>query len=210
MQVGGIILCGGQSSRMGLPKATLPFGPEPMLTRVHRLLSEVVQSIVVVSAADQLLPPLPPGTLFANDERPSRGPLEGLLAGMKVMQSRCDLVYVTSCDVPLLQAAFVQQLLELATEYDAVAPQDGEFAHPLSAAYRTNVVATIEGLLAADQLRPLFLLKQIKTLFVPVEELRTSDPQLLTLRNLNRPADYLQAIAEAGFEVDATVASKLT
>lgn len=210
MQAGGIILCGGQSSRMGLPKATLPFGPEPMLTRVYRLLREVVQPIVVVSAADQLLPPLPPGTLFANDERPSRGPLEGLLAGMKVMQSRCDLVYVTSCDVPLLQAAFVQQLLELATEYDAVAPQDGEFAHPLSAVYRTNVVATIEGLLTADQLRPLFLLKQIKTLFVPVEELRASDPQLLTLRNLNRPADYLQAIAEAGCEVDATLASKLT
>lgn len=194
---------------MGLPKATLPFGTEPMLVRVHRLLSEVVQPIVVVSAVDQVLPDLPPATLFARDERPGRGPLEGLLAGMKVMQSRCDYVYVTSCDVPLLIPAFVRQLLGLAADYDAVAPQDGEFAHPLSAVYRTNVAEKIENLLANDQLRPLFLLKQIKTLFVPIGELRVSDPELLTLRNLNRPADYLAALEVAGFEFNAEVQAQL-
>jgi molybdopterin-guanine dinucleotide biosynthesis protein A len=194
---------------MGLPKATLPFGPEPMLVRVHRLLSEVVRPIVVVSAAKQVLPPLPAGTLFARDERPGRGPLEGLLAGMKVMQPLCDVVYVTSCDVPLLQTAFVRQLLGLATDYDSVAPQDGEFAHPLSAVYRTNVGGNIENLLANDQLRPLFLLKQIKTLFVPVGELRATDPELLTLRNLNRPEDYLAALEVAEFEIDAEVQAQL-
>lgn len=194
---------------MGLPKATLPFGPEPMLVRVHRLLSEVVRPIVVVSAADQILPPLPFETLFARDERPGRGPLEGLLAGMKAMQPLCDMVYVTSCDVPLLVPTFVRQLLGLATDYDAVAPQDGEFAHPLSAVYRTKVVEKIENLLASDQLRPLFLLKQINTLFVPVGELRASDPELLTLRNLNRPEDYLAALEVAGLEIDADVQAQL-
>jgi molybdopterin-guanine dinucleotide biosynthesis protein A len=199
MQAGGIILCGGQSSRMGLPKAALPFGPEPMLVRVHQLLSEVVRPIVVVSAAEQLLPEMPAETLFACDDRPGRGPLEGLLAGMKLMQPLCDVVYVTSCDVPLLQPAFVRQLLAMVNDYDAVAPHDGQFAHPLSAGYRTNVVETIQSLLAADQLRPQQLLRQIKTLFVPVAELRASDPELLTLRNLNRPEDYHAALAEAGF-----------
>lgn len=209
MHAGGIILCGGQSSRMGLPKATLPFGPESMLVRVHRLMSEVVRPIVVVSAADQRLPSLPVETLYAKDNRPSRGPLEGLLAGMKVMQPLCKMVYVTSCDVPLLQIGFVRQLLGMAADYDAVAPQDGEFAHPLSAVYRTNVVAMIESLLAADQLRPLQLLKQIKTLFVPVDDLRASDPELLTLRNLNRPADYLAALKGAGFTVEQRIADLL-
>jgi len=199
MQAGGIILCGGQSSRMGLSKATLPFGPELMLQRVLRLLAEVVQPIVVVAAAEQTLPELPAGTLFARDERPSRGPLEGLLAGMKVMQSRCELVYVTSCDVPLLEPAFVQQLLELAENCDAVATRDGEFAHPLSAVYRTSVVPQIERMLAADRLRPSELLMQINTRFVPLEEMRAVDPELKTLRNLNEPADYLAALAEAGF-----------
>ena len=59
MDVGGIVLCGGQSSRMGRPKALLPFGPEVMLERVVRILSAVARPIVVVAAPDQELPPLP-------------------------------------------------------------------------------------------------------------------------------------------------------
>lgn len=209
MQAGGIILCGGQSSRMGLPKATLPFGPEPMLVRVHRLLNEVVQPIVVVSATDQKLPRLPEDTLFASDERPGRGPLEGLLAGMKAIQPLCELAYVTSCDAPLLVPAFVQRLLDLAEGFDSVATTDGEFAHPLSAVYRTSVVERIEGMLAADQLRPLMLLKQINTRFVLVDEMRDVDPQLLTLRNLNHPEDYLSALTAAGLQVAPEVHSQL-
>src|SRR5205809_2559240 len=83
--IGGIILAGGKSSRMGLAKATLPFGPELMLQRVVRLLGSVVQPIVVVAAPGQELPPLPHGLLIARDEREARGPLEGLFAGLSAI-----------------------------------------------------------------------------------------------------------------------------
>ena len=53
----GIVLCGGKSTRMGVPKATLPFGPETMLQRVVRLLGTVVSPIVVVAARGQELAP---------------------------------------------------------------------------------------------------------------------------------------------------------
>jgi molybdopterin-guanine dinucleotide biosynthesis protein A len=209
MQAGGIILCGGQSSRMGLPKATLPFGDELMLQRVVRLLSDVVQPMVVVAAADQVLPELPKDALVARDERPSNGPLEGLLAGMKVMHARCDWVYVTSCDVPLLQPAFVRQLLSLADDYEVVAPQEGEFCHPLSAFYRILLVPMIEAQLAQNRLRLTNLLQEAKTRFVPVDELRASDPELLSLRNLNRPADYLASLAVANLKPDPVVLAAL-
>ncbi len=42
ISAGGIVLCGGQSKRMGRPKAWLPFGGETMLQRVVRVLAEVV------------------------------------------------------------------------------------------------------------------------------------------------------------------------
>jgi molybdopterin-guanine dinucleotide biosynthesis protein A len=69
MIAGGIVLCGGKSTRMGVPKATLPFGPETMLQRVVRLLGTVVSPVVVVAAQGQPLPKLPDEITVTHDER---------------------------------------------------------------------------------------------------------------------------------------------
>ena len=206
---GGVILCGGQSSRMGLPKATLPFGPEAMLQRVVRLLGEVVSPLVVVAAPDQELPALPAEVLLARDERPGRGPLEGLLAGLTAIAPHAEAAYCTSCDVPLLVPAFVHHLLARLPGHDAVVAVEGKFAHPLAAVYRTSVLSEIRALLAADQLRPAFLFDRINTCRVSVEELRAADPDLRTLHNLNHPADYLAALDIAGFDAPAELLAKM-
>src|SRR3954454_8053425 len=93
MRRGALILCGGKSSRMGYPKALLPFGPELMLQRVVRLLGEVVAPMVVVAAPDQVLPILPRGVLVARDERAGRGPLQGLLAGLAALAGKVEAAY---------------------------------------------------------------------------------------------------------------------
>src|SRR3954471_21362428 len=87
MRPGAVILCGGKSSRMGQDKAALPFGPETMLQRVARLISEVVdpKNLVVVAEADQSLPVLPVGVTVAHDSRQFRGPLEGLATGLRAL-----------------------------------------------------------------------------------------------------------------------------
>jgi len=94
---GGIVLCGGLSSRMGSPKALLPFGPETMLQRVVRVLGTVVSPIVVVAAEGQGLPDLPAGTIFTRDEREARGPLEGIRAGLKALPPHVDAASRVSC-----------------------------------------------------------------------------------------------------------------
>ena len=205
MITGGIILCGGKSSRMGWSKATLPFGPELMLQRVARLLSEVVSPLVVVAAPQQELPPLPREIQVVRDRREGRGPLEGLCAGLEALQDRADAAYATSCDVPLLVPQFVRIMVDRLGDHQIAVPVDGEFHHPLAAVYRTNVVPEIQSLLAADRLRPLFLFERVRTCRVNVEELRAADPDLQTLANLNQPADYLAAIQRAGFEVSDEV-----
>ena len=209
-RIGGIVLCGGRSSRMGLAKATLPFGPELMVQRVVRLLSQVVRPIVVVAAPGQELQPLPSEVIVARDERQGRGPLEGLLAGLLAIRSQVDAAYATSCDVPLLVPAFVEELIGRLRDFDAVVAVEEQFAHPLAALYRTSVVPHIEALLAKDRLRPAFLFERVKTCRVPVEELKLVDPQLATLRNLNRPEDYREALEQAGFAIDPQLAKKLT
>lgn len=189
---------------MGRPKALLPFGPEWMLERVVRILSGVVSPIVVVAAPNQELPPLMEGVLLARDEREGRGPLQGLLAGLKELARRgyrAELaIYATSCDVPLLAPAFIRQVLAaMGPLHQAAVPVDGHFYHPLAAAYRLAVLPEIEALLAADQLRPAFLFDRVSTSSIPVELLRTADRELHSLKNCNRPEDYLAALNIAGF-----------
>jgi len=197
MNAGGIVLCGGKSTRMGASKALLPFGPESMLHRVVRLLAEVVSPIVVVAAVDQLLPELPPQVIITRDEQEERGPLEGLRAGLKALPSDIEAAYVTSCDVPLLEPAFVREMLDFASGFDIAVMEIDGFPHPLSAVYRRSVLPHVEDLLAAHRLRPVFLFEQVKTRRVRPEEI-TGDLKLRTLRNLNTRADYEQALADAG------------
>jgi len=182
---------------MGTPKALLPFGGETMLQRVVRLLAEVVSPIVVVAAVDQPLPGLPRQVIITRDEQEGRGPLEGLRAGLKALPPDVEAAYVTSCDVPLLEPAFVREMLDFASGFDIAVMEIDGFPHPLSAVYRRSVLPHVEDLLAAHRLRPVFLFEQVQTRRVRPEEI-TGDLKLRTLRNLNTRADYEQALADAG------------
>jgi molybdopterin-guanine dinucleotide biosynthesis protein A len=215
MHCGGVVLCGGKSSRMGFPKAMLPFGPERMLERVVRILSETVQPIVVVAAPQQELPTLEDQVAVVRDRREGRGPLEGLAAGLTAMQENAisadaiEAAYATSCDVPLLTGAFVRRMLELAEGHDIAVPYVGGFHHPLAAVYKTSMLPAIERLLAQDRLRPVFLFEEARTRMVTEDELREVDPQLNSLRNLNHPADYLDALRVAGYSTPADILAQL-
>jgi molybdopterin-guanine dinucleotide biosynthesis protein A len=194
---------------MGLPKLALPFGPELMLERIVRLVGEVCDSIVVVAAPGQQLPPLPGSVVVARDRRGGRGPLEGLSAGLFALPEDVEAAYATSCDVPLLVGAFVLRMFELLGEESCAVPVSGGFQHPLAAVYRTHLVEVIEALLAAERLRPTFLFDSVATRRVSEAELRDVDPQLDTLKNLNQPEDYLAALEQAGFAAPPEVVAQL-
>ncbi len=196
MRLGGIVLCGGQSKRMGTPKAWLPFGDERMLQRVVRLLGEVAAPIVVVAAPDQETPPLPDDIEIVRDEEQGRGPLQGLAAGLAALQGRADAAYATSCDVPFLHTAFVRRLVELLGDNQICVPRVGDYHHPLAAIYRVAVEPTVRGLLAANRLRPVFLFDAVPTRVVSADELADADATFQTLRNLNTPEEYEAALQE--------------
>ena len=184
---------------MGTSKALLPFGDETMLQRVVRLVSTVVQPIVVVAAAEQILPDLPGDVIVTRDEQPGRGPLEGLRAGLKALPASIESAYVTSCDVPLFVPDFARRMIDLLTDHDIAVIEIDGFAHPLSAVYRRRILPHVEALLAQNRLRPAFLFDAVRTRRLPPADLRAADPELLTLRNLNTREDYLEALSIAGF-----------
>ncbi len=205
MRFGGVVLCGGKSTRMGYPKALLPFGSETTLQRVTRLLGEVVAPIAVVASEGQALPALPNDAIVTHDRRAGRGPLEGLHAGLMTLQDACDAVYLTSCDAPRLAPAFVRRMTELLGDYQVAVPCDGAFCHPLAAVYRMDVLPLVEELLAEDRLRLGLLFERAATRRIAMEDLRSVDPDLATLANLNDPSDYLNALAAEGLAPPAGI-----
>jgi molybdopterin-guanine dinucleotide biosynthesis protein A len=189
-QTGGVILCGGKSSRMGQPKFSLPFGDELLLQRVCRILADVVSPVLVVAAVDQKLPTLPDSVRVARDEFDSLGPLAGIATGLAELRNDCEAAFVTSCDVPLLKPEFVQAIVEKLGDHDVAVPNDGQYDHVLAAVYRTKLNVTARELLDSGQRRPLRLIEASISLRIPVDDLRQADPNLDSLRNANTKEEY--------------------
>ena len=207
MRCAGIILCGGRSSRMGLSKAMLPFGPERLLQRVVRLLRQAVDEIVVVAAPRQQLPELTPEVRIVYDRAEGRGPMEGMFRGLSSLPWNTDEAFVSGCDVPFLVPGFVVRLTELLGGHAIAVPFSEGYHQPLAAVYRREVAVEIERLLKAGQRCPLALFDVVPTRFVSVPELVDVDPELATLQNLNRPEEYLIALQRAGFPLSPEVAA---
>jgi molybdenum cofactor guanylyltransferase len=200
----GIVLAGGRSTRMGRPKASLEWHGSTLLQRVVGIVARAVDGpVVVVRAPRQELPSLPPGVCVVEDAHEGRGPLQGLAAGLTAVAGDAKLAYVSSTDVPLLHPAFVAAVLAGADreDVDVALPVAQGFKHPLAAAYRTSLLAEVEELIMSDRMRPAFLFERCRVRelgesdLLRDAQLARADPELLSLRNLNNPAEYEEARA---------------
>lgn len=185
---------------MGRDKALLPFGGEAMVARVARLVLEAVGGdVVVVARAGQVLPPLPDGVRVVRDVEEGRGPLAGLVEGLRA--SRGDAVFVTACDAPFVSAAVVRALfarLDAEGAADAVAVAGEAGLHPLCAVYRRSVLPIAERLVADGRLRAGGLLDAVRAVGLTADELRGADPSLDFLRDCDTPEAYAEALARLG------------
>jgi len=190
LRVGGVILCGGESQRMGRPKAWLPWAGEPMLLHIIRTLQQAVNPIIAVAARDQDVPSLPAGVQLARDEIKGLGPLQGLCVGLAQLKEQADAAYVSSCDVPFLHRAFIERMIGLLEHELICVPRVHDRFYPLAAVYRLDVLDAARHLLQEKRLSLTCLFEGIPTRIVLPDELAQADPELQSLRNLNLPEDY--------------------
>jgi molybdopterin-guanine dinucleotide biosynthesis protein A len=202
----GVVLAGGRSTRMGSPKAGLEWHGSTLVHRVAGIVARAVEGpVVVVRAPGQELPRLPPDVRVAEDAREGRGPLQGLAAGLDEVAHEAEFAYVSSTDVPLLHPAFVRRVLAAAErqDVDVAIPVAQGYRHPLAAAYRTSLAPLVEELIAEDRMRPAFLFERCRVRELDERELlrdpelARADPDLLSLVNVNEPAEYDRARSRA-------------
>ena len=199
MIVGSIVLAGGQSTRMGFPKAWLPFGPLPVLGLVVQELLRYTNPLVVVrGSADQVLPPLQPEVDVIDDDRPGRGPLEGIRAGLRALRPHCDAAFVSGCDSPFVSGSYIDFLASQMAGHDIVVPFVGGAQQTLAALYSIAVLPKVEELLQQDQLKPATLFERVRTRKLTEADVRSVDPDLRVLTAMNTPEEYQAALKRAG------------
>ncbi len=216
-QAAGIILAGGRSSRMGSPKAALEWHGSTLLRRVTGVVGRVVDGpIIVVRAPGQKLPDLAERAELVSDDRKDKGPMQGIAAGLAAIGERAPLAYVSSTDVPLLHPAFVRRVIAAARgEVDVVLPEIGGYRQPLAAAYRSDLLETVQELIAAERMRPDFLFERCRVRRLDDQTMLADrsvarfDPELASVSNLNEPADYERAHALPAPEIDVELSGRL-
>lgn len=203
-RVGGVVLAGGRSRRMGADKASLEWDGVPLVARLVAVVAEAARRasprahgpVVVVRSTGQELPALPAGTEIVEDAVAGRGPLEGLRTGLTALAGRADVALVAPTDVPLLVPEVLERLhASLAPGFDVSVSRGPDGLQPLVGAYRVSVAGLAAELLAAGEARAGVFVERASSLQLAVDDLyrdprvRAADPRRLALRDVDDPAE---------------------
>jgi molybdopterin-guanine dinucleotide biosynthesis protein A len=197
LSAGAVVLAGGRSTRMGAPKALLPWGAGTALEHAVAVVLQGVGGgpVCVVRAPGQELPAL--DALVVEDRVPGAGPLAALAEGLAALEGRCEAAFACGVDTPLLVPAFVRVVLGALREGDdAVVPVVGGHDQPLLAAYRVSLLPRVRALVAdgAFGLRDLSRAAVVRRpgaadlLVDPA--LAAADPELRSALNANTPEEW--------------------
>lgn len=130
----GLLLSGGASKRMQRDKAALDYHGEPQLLRAWRLLSAVTERAFVSVREDQREDPLRAQLPQIVDAYEASSPAAGILTAQDRYPEAAWLVL--ACDLPLLDAATLERLIEArdpAAEATAFRSRFDDLPEPLCA-----------------------------------------------------------------------------
>ena len=191
--VSAVILCGGQSTRMGRDKGLLPFGDETMLARIVRIVRPIVDHVIVVAKQDQQTPA---DVTVIHDPIEDLGPLAGIAAGLAASTS--DLNLVVACDMPLINPQVLRRLISMIDDHDVcVAVADGH-ASALCGVYRSRIAQEAQALLDSGERRVMRLLDRVQTKRVDAAVFRDIDPDLDTFVSCDTADKYQWALSRTG------------
>lgn len=149
--VTGLLLCGGESRRMGRDKALLPFAGRAVIEGPLGALRELAPRVLLSTGAAPRYPEL--GLECVLDVLGDAGPLAGLCAGLEA--SRTEWLAVLSCDLPLARVDVLRALLARAEEggWDAALLELPRGSQPLYGVYRSTCLAPVRAALARGERR---------------------------------------------------------
>jgi molybdopterin-guanine dinucleotide biosynthesis protein A len=182
-------LVGGEARRAnGQEKYFFVYEGKTFIERLIESLTQVVDEIILVARDPEQCKRFNKinGVRCITDIRTGRGPIGGLHAGS--LAARGDVLFVSACDMPCVDPKVIAHLFKSIGDYDAAIPSwNPEMLEPLHAVYRrTALIGYLENH-ASLSLRS--MVRELDTLYVPIDEIRAIDRDLLTFTNINKIED---------------------
>jgi len=182
----GFLLMGGKSSRMGQPKALLPFGDDTFATTIYKKLSEVCNRVHLIgSTLEGIDLPIVP------DIYSDKGPLAGIHSALH--HSTSEEVCIATCDTPFVSSALFA-VLEAAAKPDTIVfPKWKGRIYPLHAVWPVSLLDAVAQRIEKDQLRVMDVVFTQPHLAIDVHENHEVFASNLLL-NINTMEEYKQHI----------------
>ena len=146
-----VILCGGNSTRMGTDKALLPFGDtcliEYLVRKFQPYFSRIYLSVKIKGDYSHLKLPV----TEIPDIYPNQGPMSGIFSGLSMIDEEC--AFFMSVDTPFLEPKTGLALLSELGDAD-ICTLEGKasYLETATAAYSKNCITTIGKCLLLHQL----------------------------------------------------------
>lgn len=191
----GFILAGGASRRMGRPKTLLKLAGITMIERQAQLLRQVTSGIVVMGWPAALSLPVKQksmrGVHWWPDILENRGPLGGIYAALE--RSRTEYNLFLGCDLPFMEAAFLEFLGQRAldSQADVTIPKSRERRLiPVCAVYRRRARQAIRKNLEAGENKITRFYPNVQCEIIPWREISRAGFGTRLFENMNTKHDY--------------------
>ncbi|MGN0177689.1 MAG: molybdenum cofactor guanylyltransferase [Methanobrevibacter sp.] len=194
-----IILCGGQSRRMGQDKGSMIIQNKPMIKHILSTLNNHINEAIIVlndqariNKYNKFINPndYTYSITFLEDKIKNKGPLPGIMTGLIEITSNYALVL--PCDSPYVSVEYIKTIFSQIDEnYQAIVPyhdKDDKLktSEPLHSIYKKDIIPEIEKLVNEDTLHIKGLIEKIDTKFILIDNEKIEKKEF---KNLNRPED---------------------
>ncbi len=131
----GVILAGGNSSRMGTDKGILDLNGKKIVQYVIESLKPLVDDIIIIANNENYNAF---GFPVYKDEIKDCGPLGGIYTSLlKISNPKA---IILSCDIPFVSSAFLSEVIAQSEGYDVAVPVHGGKFEPLCSVYSKNCI----------------------------------------------------------------------
>lgn len=196
MNMTGVILAGGKSSRMGQNKSLLKIGNKTIIELIVESISPIFNEIIIVTNSKDEYNMLKDVKIvpdaFIKNETNS---LIGLYTG--ILEAKNDYAFVVPCDMPFINRKLIEYMMNNTDNNDIIVPYINGHYQSLHAIYNKSTLNYIKSLYDKECYKINKLFEDFSQLKVKqihnniLEDLKVDEDCFL---NLNTPEDYENAL----------------